>query len=144
MLLGKLLVTVQVPQFSEFLVVPRCYLVHIDVLAVAALLVAGKFHIFSQFAFAALQGVGQQVIQSLVVGFVFQDVADEYLYHDAPVLKHSHILLEVACRCKETFGAGINRRVYLDVPAQVIPVAVEDESHFLNSTGGDDLHKVLG
>ena len=89
------------------------------------------------------QLIGQEVVHSLVAFIVLVDVANEYFHHNAAVLQHTHIFLEVAGSGEKTPGTCIDGGIKLYIIGEVIPVRIKNESHFLDSADSDYLDKIL-
>ena len=134
----------QTPQFGQLMVGVCRNLEHLDKLPGTTLVIAGKVEIFGQLCLPTTKCIGQQIIQTLIACFVLADMPDEHLYIDIAVLQGAHVLLEVLGCIEETTGTFLNLVIYLDIGTDIIPIGIEDESHFLHLTSGHYSDKVFG
>ena len=140
---GKSFVGMEAPQFGQLMVGVCRNLEHLHELTGTTLVITGKVEVFGQFVLASSEGVGQQVIQPLVTGFILSDMANEHLDVDVAVLQGAHIFLEILGRIEKASGTFLYLVIDLDVGTDIIPIGIEYESYLLHLAGCDNPDKVL-
>ena len=134
----------QCPQFFEFVVGISGDFVESDIFSVQVLFVQSISDIFLQFSLFPRQGIGQQVVDTLVSGGIFQDIAEINLHIYVPVFQRAEIFLEVFHCVEKIPRTLIHPVVYLYVGRYVAPVAVEKKNDIMHFALGDDPYDVFG